>query len=97
MSADGAHQQQTGDIDTGDQENNRHGKEQRSQQWPNVCDIILAQGRNVSLNVNGRKADREIAHDLLGYSVRIRCGLRDRDITFQPRHHVVSKETGGIV
>ena len=91
--ADGADQQQTRDIDAGNQQDDGDGEEQSAQQGADVGDGVLTQQRHVAPDVNGRHAGGKSAHDLLGDAVGILRGLRKGDAILEAGDDVDSPKS----
>src|SRR5258708_6531252 len=88
--ADGPDQQQTGNIDASNQQHDGDGEEQSAQQRSRLCDVVLEQWRDITLDGDRRLGDGKIAHNLLGNAVGILCSLREGDVVLETGDHLVS-------
>ena len=96
-STDGAHQEQSGNVDAGNEQHDRNSQEQGAQQRSNIRNVELAQECNITLYVNRSHACRKTAHDLSAHAVSILRCLCERDAILQASDQMESPEAQVLV
>ncbi len=88
--ADGADQQESGDVGAGDDEHDQHGKEESAQNRPGVRDGLIAEGEDIAANPDGGHGCGEVAHHLLRDARDVFNSLPGGDAIFHARDHPVA-------